>query len=916
VLVLFTRARNSKPELEQLLTTKLYIPPSRPDLVHRSRLVELLNHGLHRKLTLISAPAGFGKTTLISEWVNQANMPVAWLSLDEGDNDPTRFLSYFASALNTIDRDIGETALSMLSSPQPPSKESVLTAIINGIASFNHHFLLVLDDYHVIESQAIHDALGFLLDHLPTQMHLVITSRSDPLLPIPRLRAKGQLAELRADNLRFTTLEATKFLNQVMGLALSEDQVLSLDTRTEGWIAGLHLAALSMQNKEDVEKFISEFAGDDRYIVDYLVDEVLAQRPEGTRDFLLQTSILDRMAGSLCNAVTAQSGGQEMLEKLEQANVFIVPLDNRRQWYRYHHLFVDLLRQRLTEVVDSHTITILHQRASHWYEENNFLVEAVEHALAAQDFDNVIRLVELGSMEILMRGQQSLLLKWQAELPRELVASHPNFCMTVAWAWLSTGHPDEAEACLQFLEHSLGIKMVEMFSEQDRAENLNPSVQSILVEITVMRIELASQEGDIPQVFKLSQQVLPYLEDKEGSPRNKYLEDLRSVVFFVMGLAYKKSGKLGEAAEALSKAAELGQGLGNVYIAAGSLGRLAGVQSMQGHLNQAVRTCQRGLKLVEEMVGEPPMYGLIHAELGNLLYEQNNLDTAFYHFQKGIELAKPWGFLEAFVPGYTGLARVKAAKGDWDGAFYALDELAALGESNPTMVTPAVESMRALLWVTLGKVEAANRWGLNAVLDPEGEIDFQRLSEWIVYARVLLARHASHEAVNLLVRLGDAAEAGGWFRRLIELRILLALAHQMGGDRDQAMIALEQALRSAEPEGYVRIFLDEGEPMEALLREAENKGLETDYLYKLLAAFETELIQVETSPAPPLIEPLSERELEVLRLLKTELSGPDIATELMIALSTLRTHTQNIYSKLGVSNRRAAVRKAEELNLR
>jgi LuxR family maltose regulon positive regulatory protein len=874
-------------------------------------LIERLDAGLDRKLTLISAPAGFGKTTLLSNWVGGLDLPVAWLSLDKGDNDQTSFLVYFIAALQTIETGIGET---VPHAPQPPPIESILTELINEVASIEGNFILVLDDYHVIEAQAVHNALNFLLDHLPPNMHLVITSRSDPLLQIPRLRAQGQVTELRAENLRFTTQEAARFLNQVMGLALSEDDVLSLETRTEGWITGLHLAALSIQDKEDAAGFISEFTGDDRYIVDYLVDEVLAQRPKGTQDFLLQTSILDRMTGPLCDAVTGQEGGQELLERLDQANLFIVPLDNRRRWYRYHHLFADLLRQRLDEAKNSQEITILHQRASQWYEEHDFIVEAVEHALAAEDFENVIRLIDLGSGELLMQSQQNLLLEWQDELPRELVASHPRFCMIVAWAWVATNHPGEAEDCLQLIEGSLGTEMVDLFSDQ--AEKMDPAVQGALVEVAVMRIELAIEQGNISQVFELARLVLPYLEDEKRPPLFNQQQDLRTVVLFVLGLAYKISGKLSQADEALSEAAVLGQERGNVHIVSGSVCHLASVQSMQGHLRQAVNTCQRGLKLVQEMVGErPPMSGLIHAQLGNLLYEQNDLEAALHHLQEGIDLAKPWGLLEAFIHGYTGLARVRAAQGDWDGGFAALDELAELGQGNPAVVMPAVEPFRALLWVALGEVDAANRWAMNAGLDPQGEINYTRLGELMVLARVLIARGAHNEVVDWLTRMIDTAEAAGWFGRLIEMRVLLALALQARGDSVESMIPLEQALISAKPEGYVRVFVDEGDPMEALLREAENKDIAPGYVPKLLAAFETDIVQVEPPSVTSLIEPLSERELEVLRLLKTELSGPEIADELMIALSTMRTHTQNIYSKLGVSNRREAVRRAEELNL-
>jgi LuxR family maltose regulon positive regulatory protein len=900
-----------------LLTTKLYIPEPRSELVTRPRLLERLDGGLDRKLTLIAAPAGFGKTTLLSDWISNLDQPVAWVSLDEGDNDRTRFLAYFVAALQAIDAGLAERIQVMLNAPQPPPIESLLTEIINEITAAGKRFVFVFDDYHVIEASQIHDALTFLLNHLPPKMHLVITSRSDPLLQIPSLRAKGQVSELRAENLRFTTQEATRFLNQEMGLALSPEEVLSLENRTEGWIAGLHLAALSMLDTEDVAGFISAFTGDDRYIVDYLVDEVLSQRPTGTKDFLLRTSILTRMNGDLCDAITGQNGGQELLERLDQANLFIVPLDNKRLWYRYHHLFADLLRQRLEEVVNTQEVNTLHQRASQWLEEHDLLIDAVEHALVAEDYENVFRLIDLGSMELLMRSQQNLLLKWQDELPRELVASHPSFCMTMAWAWLSMGHPHEAEDYLQLVEGSLGVEMAEMFSERDRADQLDPETQIKLVEIAVMRVEMAMEQADIPQVFELSQLVLPYLEDEERPYPRDFQTSLLTVVYFVLGLAYKINGKLSQADEALSQAALLGQEQGNVHIVAGSVGRLASVQSIQGHLSQAVSTCQRGLKVIQEMVGErSPLSRLIHAELGNLLYEQNDLKTALHHLKQGIDVPKSWGFLEAFVPGYTGLAQVRAVQGDWEGAFAALDDLASFGESNPAMVMPAVETLRALLWVAQGKVDAAYHWAMNAGLDPKGEINFQQLGDFMVLARVLIAQGALNEVVDLLIRMIEMAESAGWLRSLTEMRVLLALAHQARGESDQAMIALEQALVHAEPEGYVRLFVDQGEPMATLLRAAETRGIAPVYIPKLLAAFETDPLQLEPSSSAALIEPLSERELEVLRLLTTQLSGPEIADQLMIALTTMRTHTQNIYSKLGVSNRRAAVVKAEELNLR
>jgi len=900
-----------------LLITKLYIPPVTPQLVPRPRLIDLLNAGLDRKLALISAPAGFGKTTLLSEWVIASERPVAWLSLDKSDNDPARFWAYFIAALQTVQTDIGEPALAMVQSAQPPPIEAILGTLMNEIAVVPDGFALVLDDYHVIEAQPIHDAMAFLLDHLPPQMHLVITSRSDPPLPLPRLRGRGQLTELRVAHLRFVPDEAADFLNQVMGLALSSDEVAALETRTEGWIAGLLLAALSLQGQDAPRSaaFISAFTGDDRYIVDYLVDEVLAQRPKGTKDFLLQTSILDRMTGPLCDAVAGHEGGQEILERLEQANLFIVPLDNERRWYRYHHLFADLLRQRLQESTTPQDMKSLHQRASEWHEENGFLIEAVEHALAAGDYDSVIRQIEQGEGQMFQSSQLNTLLRWWAQLPQELATSRPKLCMIYGWACVATGHPEEAEHCLQAIERALDTQMTELHTEGEEAEAMDPAVRAALVEVAVVRAELAMERSNIPEALKLSRLVLPYLEE-EGPYLHHPPKDLRSVVLFIMGRAHKVGGELSAADKALSEAATLGHEQGNVHIVAVAFGHLASVQATQGHLRQAVLTCQRGLQLLQEMAGRPsPMSGVLQAELGNLLYKQNDVEAALHHLQEGIAVAKPWGFWDALVPGYTGLARLRVARGDWGGAFAALDELAALGQDSPEAVMPAVESFRAMLWAAQGKVDAASRWAQTASLDVDREINFLREGEFTILVRVLIAEKKWPEAARLIDRLMDATETGKRWGRVIELLILRALVLDAQGKRDEALESLTGALSLAKPEGYVRVFVDEGEPMAEMLREAGSRGVALDYVVELLAAYQPDTIPREPPATIAPIEPLSKRELEVLRLLRTELSGPEIARELVIALSTMRTHTQNIYTKLNVNNRRAAVNRAEELNL-
>jgi LuxR family maltose regulon positive regulatory protein len=745
------------------------------------------------------------------------------------------------------------------------------------------------------------------------------------------------MIDIRADDLRFSPQETAIFLNQVMGLALSSDQVATLETRTEGWIAGLQLAALSMQGQEDAAGFISALAADDRYIADYLVDEVLARRPKGTKDFLLQTSILDRMTGPLCDAVTGQEGGQEVLQRLERANLFIVPLDNRRRWYRYHHLFSDLLRKRLEESTTPHKIRSLHQCASQWYEENRFLVEAVEHGLAAGEYEDVIRLIELGAHEMLMLSQQQhLLLGWWAELPQKLVVSKPKLCMTYAWAWVATGHPEEAERCLQAVEQALGTEMTELYTEGEEAKAMAPAIRGALAEVAVMRAQLAIGRGDISEALKLTSLALPYLEDDEGPYLHNPPIDSRTIVFFIMGLAHKFRGELGTADEAFTETAALAQERGNVHIVAGTFGHQAGAQTIQGHLRQAVQTCQRGLQLVQEMVGErSPISGLMQVELGNLLYKQNNLEAALHHLQEGIAVAKPWSHWDTLVPGHTGLARVRVAQGDWGGAFAALNELAALGKNNPRAVMPAVESFRAMLCAAQGKVDEARRWAQTAGLDVDSEINFLREGELIILARVLMAQKQWNEAARLIDRLLGATETGKRWGRVIEVLILRALVLNAQGKQDKALESLGRALALAEPEGYVRIFVDEGEPMRLLIsdfrsriaRQAPGSDLQSlaSYADGLLAAFgdatmdkgrKTELLPSSSVLGhSSLVEPLSKRELEVLQLIAEGLTNPEIASRLFLALNTVKAHTRNIYGKLGVHSRTQAVARSQELGL-
>jgi LuxR family maltose regulon positive regulatory protein len=944
--------------MEQLvLQTKLYIPQARiADLVPRSRLIERLNEGLHHKLTLLSAPAGFGKTTLVSEWVYQKDESgrmkdesgetalhpsslifhpsrVAWLSLDEGDNDPTRFLTYLVAALQTIAPNVGEGVLAMLQSSQPPPPESTLTALLNEIITIPDSFVLILDDYHVIEAKAVDNALTFLIEHLPPQMHLVIATREDPPLPLARLRTRGQLTELRAADLRFTPGEAATFLNQVMGLGLSAEEVASLETRTEGWIAGLQLAALSMQGREDVAGFIRAFAGDNRYIVDYLVEEVLQRQPERVRRFLLQTSILDRLSGSLCEAVTGQEESRVLLEALERGNLFVVPLDDKRQWYRYHHLFADVLQAHLrAEQPDQ--VSTLHRRASEWYEQNGSAAEAIRHALAAQDFERAADLVELAMPAMRRSRQEATLLGWLKALPDELFHYRPVLSVHYAGVLLQSGQLDDVEARLRDAERWLDTTgdLSERLEARSAEACPEPSRRMVVVDeedfrslpgsVAMYRAGIALVLGDVANTMTYARQALDLV------PEDDYFR--RGAAAALLGLAYWTSGELEAAHRSYAEGMAHLQRAGYISDVIGGSIALADIRIVQGRLHEARRIYERGLQLAMEQ-GEPAMRGTadMYVGMSELYRERDDLNGATQHLLRSKAQGEHTGFPQNPYRWRVAMARIREAQGDLDGALDLLQEAERVYVSDFYPNVRPVSARKTRVWVAQGRLGEALGWAREQDLSVEDDLSYLREFEHITLARIHLVRYKSDqadrsllEAMRLLERLLQAAEEGERTGSVIEILVLQALTHQAQGDIPAALVPLERALRLAEPEGYVRIFVDEGPAMAHLLREAAARGIMPDYTGKLLATFETEQQRSEgesrlpPSPASqPLIEPLSQRELEVLRLFKTELSGPEIAQELVIGLSTLRTHTKSIYSKLNVNNRRAAVKRAEELDL-
>jgi len=932
-----------------LLTTKLTVPPQRPKLVPRPRLIDLLNQSLQPgcRLTLISAPAGFGKTTLVREWLAACERAVAWLSLDEGDGEPARFLAYVIAALQTVASSFGESVSGLLQSPQPLPAESVLTALLNEIAAIPDNFVLVLDDYHVIDAPAVDQALAFLVERLPPQMHLVIATREDPPLPLARLRARGQLVELRVADLRFTADEASAFLNKVMDLNLSAEEVGALEARTEGWVAGLQLAALAMRGtlamrggramrghgkpvQEDAAGFIDSFTGSHRFVLDYLLEEVLEQQPENVQTFLLRTSILDRLCSPLCATILGRPPvpTQETLAYLEQANLFLVPLDNERRWYRYHHLFRDLLRQRLqrhnaTAEGDEINVSELHSRASRWHEDNGSCADAIRHALAAEDFERAAGLLELVWRAMDRRRRYRRWLGWVEALPDELVRSRPVLSVGVAWALLDAGNLAAAEVRLQDGERWLEIAAAEgeCRAESDGMVVVDREEFRLLPStIATARTYLAQAMGDVPGSIRYARQAFHLLpeDDIQG----------RGVASSLLGLALWAGGDLVEGHRTFARAMAAFEKAGNLLYAITGTYILADIRLAQGRLREAVRTYRRSIRLVTGR-GEPAIRGTAELYLGlsELLREQGDEEAAAQLLAQSLALSERaslprWNYHHALVQ-----ARRKQAEGEWEAALDLLDEAARHYIPGPVPETRSIAALKARVWLAQGRVAEAEAWARGLESATDGDREYRREFERITMVRLLLGRYrhqgeqdALSEALALIRRLLNAAEAGGRRGSVLELLILSALAQQAGDDLPAALVALERALTLAEPEGYVRLFVDEGPPLARLLAAARARGVMPDYTNRLLAACAQVGVPPSSplSPAPapsPLVEPLSARELEVLQLVAQGLTNREIGERLFIALDTVKGHNRRLFGKLQVRTRTEAAARARELGL-
>lgn len=907
--------------MEQLLATKLFIPLPRLNLVSRPRLFNRLQTGLHRKLTLISAPVGFGKTTLLSEWVHclrssskpQDNqIAFAWLSLDENDNDLSRFLTYLISAINQADgleHRYGENALDLVLSSQQPAVEQILVALINNLAELPKKLVLVLDDYHLISNSSVDKAINYLLENLPPQFHLIIATREDPHLPIARLRVRSHLTELRAADLRFTPSEGEHFLTKVMELNLSKEEIDALETRTEGWIAGLQLAALSMQGHEDPSILIKSFSGSHRLVLDYFIEEVLEQQPEEIVQFLLFTSILKRLTGSLCDSLTGREDGQETIEILEHENLFIIPLDSHRQWYRYHHLFADLLAQRL-RIGHPEMVSDLHTKAAQWYEDHDNLFEAIQHAFESKDISLAVRLINKGAKNALEQSELKSVHRWVERLPSSALKNSPWLFIYYCWASALAGQVDTVSSHLKDTQWLLDS----VAHQGDAAVQL---MTGLLIGVNAV---VTNWKREFPKCYQLAEQAKEYI------PKDHWA---RGYCMSIIGSRSWADGNLSNGHEAYSAAYTIGKATGNILLEVSSICNLAHVIEHEGYIHRSAEMFRSAFPMARQANKELPVAAYIYIDLARLLYEFNHLEKAGEYLEKGMNLCQRFGDGRAEKIGFSIQAQWQIANRQYEQAAKSIKQSE---QADPSPGTPfdmrGGEYQNIYLWLKRKEFTRLATW-----LD-ESENDIDRIAHvkakmlYTVHARVMIALGCEYQddkylirASKLIDKLLNLAEQFGWGKKLIEILVLQALNLQALGETERALQVLDRAVYQAEPEGYVRTFVDEGAPMLRLLSQLKTDDIR---IKKYIQTLQNAILEEEPIPSESqgevvemqgLVDPLSKREIEILMLIAAGLTNQEIGSKLFLALNTVKTHIRNIYSKLGVHNRVSAISIARDLKL-
>jgi LuxR family transcriptional regulator, maltose regulon positive regulatory protein len=896
--------------------TKLQAARPRERAVVRPRLDERLQQGSRTRLTLVSAPPGFGKTSLLASWLAARTGAgrTAWVSLDERDRDPMTFWTY---VLLAVDRAVPGAASAALTELQTgrTEVETVLTGLLNELSVLPDDLNLVLDDYHLAEGPDIQQGLTFLLERLPPQVHLVLSTRADPALPLARWRARGELVEVRAADLRFTATEAVNYLNGTCSLDLRADDVAALDTRTEGWVAALQLAALSLTGREDASAFIAGFAGDDRYVVDYLADEVLDRQPTALRRFLLDTSVLERLTAPLCAAMTGRTDAAATLESLERQNLFLVPLDRNRRWYRYHHLFADVLRARLADERPE-DVPDLHRRASDWFHDAAEPEAAVRHALAAGDLTLAADRVEVAIRPMLRERREGVVRRWVDQLPRDVIANRPVLAVGFIGALMASNEFDDVDRRLRDVERLLADPAHRpdwLVVDQAELTRLPAAVETY-------RAALALVGGDLSGA----------VDHADAALERAAADDDLSIASAsaVSGLASWTNGDLGAAHRGYEVASDHLVRAGYVADVVGCAITLADIELTQGRLGAAQRTFENALSLAGREAVPPRGTADMYVGLSRVAYERGDLQAADDWLRRGDELGEDAGLPKNPYRWRVALAQLREAGGDPRTALALLDEAERVFVADFAPNVQPIPATRARMLAAAGEITPALAWARHSGLSAGDDLTYLREFEHVTLARVLLtdgvstpAPHHLADATELLDRLLEAAEAGGRDGTVMEVLVLQSIARDAAGDSDQALACLDRAVRLAQPDGHVRVFHGMGAALDgqllALLNALESGSPRgSHYIRRLLAAAgapSTRETPAEDRQA--LVDPLSGRELDVLRLLRSDLDGPAIARQLGVSLATVRTHTQHIYAKLGVTSRRAAVRRAHQLNL-
>ncbi|MFN8478345.1 MAG: LuxR C-terminal-related transcriptional regulator [Kouleothrix sp.] len=897
-----------------IIKTKINLPAFRRSVVWRPRLLASISEGITQghQLTLISAPAGFGKTTVIREWITAGDIPVAWISLDEGDGDPIRFLTYLVAALQTLIAGVGDSTLAALQSSQPVSISDVLTSLLNELASTEDDFVLVLDDYHTVASTSVDALLALIAEHMPPPMHLVITTREDPALPLARLRARNQLTEIRTADLRFTENEAAEFFRQVMGLHLSAEEVAALDKRTEGWVAGLQLAALSMQGKADTSAFIHSFSGANPFVLEYLLVEVLHKQPESVQRFLLPTSILNRLNASLCDALLQHehTAAQDMLETLDRANLFVIPLDDERSWYRYHHLFRDLLRQRLSRIYSKEELAELHTRASAWFEQNGEVSEAFQHAMSASDFERAARLLESHWLSMDENFQTGMWLGWVKQLPLSIRRVRPVLLTQMGWSYMDAGNAEASESSLKEAEASLKNPLETLTIIETEQFRTLPARIAIA---RAYNAQVQNRFDDTVKYVEIAQDLVPHDD-----------EFMQAQATAILSGTYWASGELDRAFGFMSHWVDAAHGAGNVVFAiAASFGK-ADICISQGRLRDALQVYQTALHWAELHNAEQHT-AHHHLGLGLLHHEMGDDERAAQHVQKAFELGKHATIIDWAYRKSLAQAQLKESEGDYDVALNLFDEAARVYVRTPIPNLRPVAAIKARLYLKQKRFDKAHSWASKSGLSLHDQPDYLHEFERLTLAKIALADAPNAQQILTILKLLDAqlklAQQQNRLRSQIEILTLQALALHTQGETSQAASALEQALNLAAPEGYWRIFVNEGEGIRLLI---DTVHLTIGRAGHPLSGYLARLSQ-PTHPheqtsnivhrKPEMIEPLSERELEVLRLIAQGLSNQEITQTLVVALSTVKGHNLRIFAKLQAKSRTEAVARARVLGL-